>query len=231
MNLLAAAYIRGYDMRTNRLKLPEQLLSKPLSELDDNEINYLISVGKNNDLKTHYFKVRDELPRVQAVLGFLRSVIPESLLDVGSGRGVFLFPFMSEFTGVSVAALDILPYRVELLNDIHNGGTANLRAYNENICTWNEISGSFDIVTLLEVLEHIPEAEKAVENAVRLARRYVVVSVPSHADSNPEHIHLFTKEKLTAMFNAVGCTKLKFSGVSGHLLMIASVNKQLTGDT
>jgi 2-polyprenyl-3-methyl-5-hydroxy-6-metoxy-1,4-benzoquinol methylase len=50
-----------------------------------------------------------------------------------------------------------------------------------------------DIVTLLEVLEHIPDVEKAVA-AVRMARKYVVVSVPSKEDNNPEHIHLLTKK-------------------------------------
>ena len=52
---------------------------------------------------------------------------------------------------------------------------------------------SVDIVTLLEVLEHIPDVEKAVA-AVRMARKYVVVSVPSKEDNNPEHIHLLTKK-------------------------------------
>ena len=75
---------------------------------------------------------------------------------------------------------------------------------------------------MLEVLEHIPNVERAVENAYRLARRYVVVTVPSHADDNPEHIHLLTKERLTALFSAVGCQKLKFGNVSGHLTLIAT---------
>ena len=78
------------------------------------------------------------------------------------------------------------------------------------------------MVTLLEVLEHIPAVEQAVLNAVRLAERYIVVSVPSKPDNNPEHIHLLTKEKLTALFGAVGVTKLHFDGVNGHLFMTAS---------
>ena len=46
--------------------------------------------------KEHYFKVKDDLPRVQVVLSFLHGIVPagqcQTLLDVGSGRGVFLFP-------------------------------------------------------------------------------------------------------------------------------------------
>ena len=79
------------------------------------------------------------------------------------------------------------------------------------------------MVTLLEVLEHIPEVGKAVTAAVKMARRYVVVSVPSKEDDNPEHIHLLTKEILTELFTAAGCSRLHFGGVNGHLIMIASV--------
>ena len=76
---------------------------------------------------------------------------------------------------------------------------------------------------MLEVLEHIPKVEQAVNAAVRLTRRYVVVTVPSKPDNNPEHIHLLTKERLTELFSAAGCERLKFGGVNGHLIAIASL--------
>lgn len=82
-----------------------------------------------------------------------------------------------------------------------------------------------DIVTLLEVLEHIPDVEKAVA-AVRMARKYVVVPVPSKEDNNPEHIHLLTKKTLTDLFANAGCTRLHFDGVNGHLLLTATIHAQ-----
>ena len=74
---------------------------------------------------------------------------------------------------------------------------------------------------LLEVLEHIPNVRVAIRNAVRLARRFAVVSVPSKPDNNPEHIHLLTKPILTAYFEEAGCKALRFDAVSGHLILIA----------
>lgn len=159
---------------------------------------------------------------MSAVLGFLRGVQPKSLLDVGSGRGVFLFPFLREFPEVPVTAADLLSRRVELLSAVAAGGVGRLTVFQEDICTWDMSPGSFDVVTLLEVLEHIPAVDRAVEATVRLARRYMVVTVPSKPDNNPEHIHLLTKEKLTALFSAAGCEKLKFGGANGHLLLIAA---------
>ena len=44
-------------------------------------------------------------------LGFLRSVPFETMLDVGSGRGVFLIPFIKEFPWVQVTSLDLLEKR------------------------------------------------------------------------------------------------------------------------
>ena len=162
---------------------------------------------------------------MKAVLGILKGIQPESLLDVGSGRGVFLFPFLLEFPWVEVTSVDLLPHRVEMLQCISAGGIDRLTAIEQNICTWDREDGAFDTVTLLEVLEHIPNVQEAVNTAVRLARRYVVVSVPSQPDDNPEHIHLLTKNILTGLFQNAGCRKLHFSGVNGHLILLANVSE------
>ena len=79
---------------------------------------------------------------------------------------------------------------------------------------------------MLEVLEHIPEVEKAGTAAVRMAKKYVVVSVPSKPDDNPEHIHLLTRDILTELFTQVGCGRLHFSGVNGHLILVAALEKE-----
>ena len=217
---MMAAYVRGV------VKGSGPLFETPLEKLSEEDCLRLLDTGRERELKTHYFKRHEALPRVKAAMGFLRGIQPQSLLDVGSGRGVFLFPFMREFPWVPVTSLDILEKRVTLLNAIHDGGVENLTALNASICDWDAPDGSFDVITLLEVLEHIPEVQAAVRNAVRLARRYVVVTVPSKPDDNPEHIHLLTKPVLTALFHGAGCENLRFDGVPGHLFMVAKVGKE-----
>ena len=178
--------------------------------------------------KDHYFKVKEDLPRVQVVLGFLQGIVPaglcNSLLDVGSGRGVFLFPLLREFPDLEVTSLDILPHRVELLKCLHDGGISNLHPLQADICTWNAPDKSFDVVTMLEVMEHIPDTEAVVRNAVRLAKNYIIVSVPSKPDDNPEHFHLFTMEDLKSLFLQHGCSKVKFMSVTNHTVMVAYLN-------
>lgn len=223
-SLLAAAYVRGVA-RSGGLVLPGELDDAPLGALTDAELDRIIGIGVQAELKLYHFKEKDDLPRVAAVLGFLRGVQPRSLLDVGSGRGAFLFPFLREFPETPVTAVELLSHRVELLSAVARGGVDRLTVLQKDICDWNAPPASFDVVTLLEVLEHIPAVDRAVAAAVRLAQRYVVVTVPSKPDNNPEHIHLLTQEKLAGLFAQAGCRKLKFGGVNGHLLAVAALNR------
>ena len=223
----AAAWLRGHSMKTGVPEIDSELLEMPLEVLTDAELSAIVEIGVTTGQKLYPFKTgKAELPRVRQVLGFLHGIEFESLLDVGSGRGVFLLPFMEEFPRVQVTSLDLLDKRVTFLNELAAGGYSQLTAYNKNICDRPYPENSFDVVTLLEVLEHIPEAGKAVVAAVKMARKYVVVSVPSKEDDNPEHIHLLTKDILTKLFADAGCTKLHFGGVNGHLIMMATVEKE-----
>jgi len=220
--MMASAYVRGMAHQT-QLPLDKALLDKPLAQLSEEEQEQLVNAGRAAGLKMYRFKSHEELPRVKSVIGFLRGIQPESLLDVGSGRGVFLFPFIQAFPWVPVTSVDLLAHRVELPKTLHEGGVEQLCALQQDFCTWSLPDASFDVVTLLEVLEHIPDVGRAVQAAVRLARRYVVISVPSKPDDNPEHIHLLTKDVLSELFHNAGCTNLHFSGVNGHLILLAKL--------
>ena len=222
---LAAAAVRGFSCRTGR-PLPEPLGEKPLEDLSEAELTALLELGSAWGVKLYRFKRSHEtMPRVRQVLGFLRAVGPESLLDVGSGRGVFLFPFLDAFPGTPVTSLDLLDYRVDFLQDIRRGGVDRLTAMRADVCACPLPEKSADVVTMLEVLEHIPDVQAAVRGAVRIARRYVAVSVPSREDDNPEHIHLLTKQVLTELFHDAGCDRLHFGGVPGHLILTAAVGE------
>ena len=218
---LACAWVRGVCLRSGTPALPDHLTAKPLAQLTEEDQQAILTAGRKAEMKLYRFKDHHDLPRVKRVLGLLSGLQPENLLDVGSGRGVFLFPFLKSFPGVPVTSLDLLAHRVELLNDVQRGGYAHLTALQQDITAWDMPDGSFDVVTLLEVLEHIPNVEEAIRAAVRLARRCIILSVPSKPDDNPEHIHLLTKPILTDLFAKAGCTNLHFDGVPNHLIMMA----------
>ncbi|MBR3107088.1 MAG: class I SAM-dependent methyltransferase [Clostridia bacterium] len=219
----AAAWLLGHARNSGIPVLPEPLGIKKANECTEEELRQIIAAGLDEGQKLYPFKKGTQtLQRTKRTLGFLHSIAFETLLDVGSGRGVFLIPFMKEFPWVRVTGLDLLEKRVTFLNELADGGFPQLRAEQKDICSQPFPDASFDVVTMLEVLEHIPDVEKAIFAAVKMAKQYVVVTVPSKPDSNPEHIHLLTKEKLTRMFSAAGCARLHFDGVEGHLFLVAA---------
>ncbi len=220
----AAAWILGHARITGVPALPQELQALTAGECTPEELDVVVRAGRDAGLKLYPFKRSTKtLPRVRRTMGFLRSLSFESMLDVGSGRGVFLIPFMREFPWVSVTALDLLEKRIDFLSDLADGGFPQLRVECLDVCEQPFPDDSFDVVTMLEVLEHIQQVDRAVMAAVRMARQHVVVSVPSKPDDNPEHIHLLTKECLTELFGAAGCMRLNFDGVEGHLFMVATI--------
>jgi len=220
---MAAAYVRGAFLRGKIGEPPAFAVEKTLESLTEDEIMQLIAIGKRENLKIHYFKSMEQLPRVRAAMGFLRGIGVQSLLDVGSGRGAFLFPFLKEFPYIPVTSVDLLERRIEVLRDLQSGGYECLTPVLGDLLQLDAPDRSFDAVTMLEVLEHIPDSLSAAKAAVRLAKRYVVLTVPSKPDNNPEHIHLFTKDSLTDIFMRAGAKKLHFDGVPGHIFMTAAV--------
>ncbi len=178
--------------------------------------------GKTAGLKVHYFKRTGLLPRVGFVMGFLRGIEFDSLLDVGSGRGAFLWPFLETFPEKEVHVIDMLERRIALYRAVAAGGTFHLHVHEGDVRELDLPDNSVDVVTMLEVLEHISDVARAVRNAVKIARQHVVVTVPSKPDDNPEHIHLLTRERLSELFASAGCSSLHFGGVPGHLCMVAS---------
>lgn len=220
--IFAAAHVRG----TEAVALPPELRERPLEELTDEELGLIINAGRQADLKLYRFKnTHDLMPRVKRVLGYLRGQSFESLLDVGSGRGVFLWPFLNAFPWIDTLSLDLLDYRVAFLESVRRGGVEQLTAMQGNLCDCPEIPGkSRDIVTLLEVLEHIPDTAAALRSAVRIARKSLIISVPNQPDNNPEHIHLFTKDSMTQHLYNAGCHRLSFDAVPGHMLVFVRLD-------
>jgi SAM-dependent methyltransferase len=216
---LAAAYVRGVLLGTAQ-ESDSALFRTPLESLDERERTLLIALGRQADLRLHRFKRTMGLPRVTRVLGILRGLQPADLLDIGSGRGAFLWPLLDAFPDLPITAVDRLEHRVRMLRTVGAGGVTRLAAYEADVGALPFVDAQFDVVTALEVLEHIPEVEAAAREIVRVARRHIVVSVPAHADNNPEHLHLLSEPDLRQLFQVSGVRRIGFEHVHNHLIAV-----------
>ncbi|HEY4221838.1 MAG TPA: class I SAM-dependent methyltransferase [Myxococcota bacterium] len=176
--------------------------------------------GVARGLRLHRFKRARPLPRVTAVLGALRAFNPQALLDIGTGRGVFLWPLLEALPAVEVTCVDLRPDRVDDLSTLARGGLVRVRARVGSAESLREPDGALDVVTALEVLEHVADPARAAREIVRVARRAVIASVPSQPDDNPEHIRLFTRATLTELFVTAGAKRVDVTSVLGHFIAV-----------
>ncbi len=220
---LAAAYVRG--KLAQEADRPPALFGVPLATLDEAALEALVELGRGRGLRLHRFKRSMALPRVARVLGILRALAPADLFDAGSGRGAFLWPLLDAFPGLPVTALDRLDHRVADLQAVHDGGVESLVAVQGDVATLAFDDGNFDVATFLEVLEHVPDPPRALAEVCRVARRFVVLSVPSKPDNNPEHIHLFNAAALEPLLRAAGAASVTFDYVRGHMLAVARTGR------
>ncbi|MEZ6185800.1 MAG: class I SAM-dependent methyltransferase [Planctomycetota bacterium] len=175
--------------------------------------------GLAQGLKLHKFK-RMTLPRIDKVLGILRGFQPGSLLDLGSGRGTFLWPLLEALPWVEVSALDRDPRRVRDLDAVRQGGVTRLSAVEGDLGELPFDDGAFDGVTALEVLEHVDDPARAVRELLRVARRFVVASVPSKPDDNPEHLHHWPASDFSALFERAGAKRVSLDAVLNHWVVV-----------
>lgn len=208
---LAAAYVRG----------SLNLQGPPLEDLCEADYEAVMAQGLQAGLRLHRFKRTSGLPRVRKVLGWLRGLAPHELLDLGTGRGAFLWPLLDEFPELSVTCVDRLDYRVADLQAVARGGVSRLSAVQGELEALPFGDQQFPVVTVLEVLEHTQDPRRCLAEVTRVTERVLILSVPSQPDDNPEHLHLFQADQLEHWLAELGFGRCKTDGVLNHRLVLA----------
>lgn len=223
--LLMAAFIRGHSKCRLDASLPRQLFDCSIQEISVSDKCSLYRMGVQAGLRLHKFKRTMNLKRVGKVLGILRGIVPQSMIDIGTGRGAFVWPLLDQFPDLSVTCVDIRQDRVDDLNSVAAGGVTNLSAEVGSVENLRFKDDTFDVVSALEVLEHCPRPRHAIKEICRVGERFAIISVPSKPDDNPEHLHLFDERKLRELFSDCGIRNVQFTYVPGHIIAIANLNK------
>lgn len=156
-------------------------------------------------------------------------IIPKhvsTLVDVGCGNGVFLNSLISKNVFKRLVGVDRSSIALSFVQTEKCQSDISSLPFHDN---------TFDCVTCLEVLEHIPYAlyPKSISELARLSSKYIVVSVPFNEDLseafnkcpycsscfNKElHLRSYSEEDVNLLFKDIGfkCVKMEKLGYSKH---------------
>jgi 2-polyprenyl-3-methyl-5-hydroxy-6-metoxy-1,4-benzoquinol methylase len=101
---------------------------------------------------------------------------PESALDVGCGEGVLTERFAERLGSGRVVGVDLDDPALHAEWERRSRPNLEFRAFAGPDLPFGD--DEFDIVSALEVLEHVPDPDQTLAEMIRVARRHVLVSVP-----------------------------------------------------
>jgi SAM-dependent methyltransferase len=103
-------------------------------------------------------------------MSLIRSVHFDSLLDVGCGPGFLLKDIYDSYQNVELVGTDISPIAIEIAKQRNPDARFELLDI-----TKGHIDQKFDIVTCMDVIEHIEDDIKALRNLSIMTNKYLIV--------------------------------------------------------
>ena len=136
-----------------------------------------------------------------------------ALLDAGCGNGFFCSWIAQQTRLQKISGADLSEQRIKIARERYPN--FDFRVADLQQLPWPD--NTFDVVTCIEVLEHIPDPLKVLRELLRVSRRHVVITVP---DRNPirlilcphcgkkfpmfGHIHSFDFQRLEKLVTQAG---------------------------
>jgi SAM-dependent methyltransferase len=118
----------------------------------------------------------------QRLLGVLDAVITQpraSVLEVGAGSGGAMHTFLARHPDAKAVAMELSPVSIRAAR----AAPTALRAVAGNALDLPFRDRSIDAVVAFEVLEHVPDVARALDEMLRVVRRpgHIVIGLPNHA--------------------------------------------------
>lgn len=136
----------------------------------------------------------------------LRSINPESILDVGAGEGFTLNKLEQEGIGKNLEGIEYMEEAIELGKKLY----PNVKIKKGDIYKLPYKDNSFDVIICTEVLEHLDRPDEALTELKRVTKKYLLLSVPNEPyftiqrflrgknikrlGAHPEHLQWWTHE-------------------------------------
>jgi SAM-dependent methyltransferase len=159
---------------------------------------------------------------------------PQSILDVGCGEGVVTVEWAERLGDRRIVGIDLDDPKLRA--EWERRTRTNLEFRVEEATSLSFADDEFDMATAIEVLEHVPEPEATVAEMARVARRWLLVSVPreplwrglnmargaywSSAGNTPGHLNHWSKRSFTELLGRYGTVEQARSPFPWTMLLV-----------
>jgi SAM-dependent methyltransferase len=157
------------------------------------------------------------IERISATMDMIPAEV-ESLLDAGCGNGLFLNALLEKRPAIKCHGFDRSEEALKYVKVEKSTGDIGSITFPD---------GSFNCVTSLEVIEHLPVTifDQALSELSRVSNKYLLISVPYNEDlreaftqcpsclsnfNSNMHMRSFSTDKFVSLFNQYGFTSRKF---------------------
>jgi ubiquinone/menaquinone biosynthesis C-methylase UbiE len=160
-------------------------------------------------LMTGFARALDEL---------LAQAAPQSVLDVGCGEGVLSRRWAERLAPGRVVGVDLKDAKLEAEWERRRQDNLEFRAMRAEALAFAE--NGFDLVAATEVLEHVDEPHRVLDEMRRVSRGHLLVSVPQEPlwrilnlargaylrelGNTPGHVNHWTRRSFTALLSEYG---------------------------
>ena len=140
------------------------------------------------------------------IVALVKTTGAHRILDVGCGEGFTLRHLREEGVGAAMAGVDYSPAALAW-SRANNLASIPMSVSDAHYLPFPD--SSYDLVLCLEVLEHLPDSSLGLRELLRVARDYVLVSVPHEPffrganfirgknlralGNDPEHLHTYSR--------------------------------------
>jgi SAM-dependent methyltransferase len=163
------------------------------------------------------------------------------LLDIGCSTGLFLNE-LQRYVHWQLWGIETSEYAARIARD-----SFKLEVFNGSLSQANYPTGYFDVVTLWDVLEHLPDPSDTLEEISRITKSqsYLVIRLPNYDsfDSKlfgpawagldlPRHYYVFSKQNINRLLERIGFSITKISGAIGtYPTFVLSIRFWLTSNS